>query len=192
MIRHPGRKTALAVLALLLLLGVAPRNAHAQDEPRVQLLGGVTFLGTSDVVGDTGAGWVAGGIWNLTDAFGVEFQVSRLEQTESVTFLDVNARFLTLLVGPTVTWRRGPVYPFGHLLFGTTQLDITVTSQVPFPSSGDSQDTDGALLLGGGVDVPLAKRFWIRISYGYRRVFASERFYQHGVFASGVYGLGGA
>lgn len=192
MTQYPVARLALVALAVLTLSGVVPYPAHAQDRPRVQLLAGVTSLETSDIVDDAGTGWVVAGVWHLTDTFGVELQANRFEQAQSVTFLEVNARFLTVLVGPTVTWRRGPVHPFTHLLVGTTQLDLAVTSNRPFPSSGDSQDTDGTLLLGGGVIVPLIKRFSIRLTYDYRRVFATERFDQHGVAASAVYGFGGA
>ena len=187
-----GPRNMIAPLALLILLGVAPCSAHSQERPHVDLLGGVTLLNTSDVVDEPAVGWVVGGIWNLTDVFGVELQVGRLAQAQSVTFLEVNARFLTLLVGPTVTLRRGRVQPFVHVLVGTTQLDLFVASDVPFPSSGDSQDTDGTLLLGGGVNLPLAQRLRARIAYDYRPVFATARFYQHGLSASAVYGFGGS
>ena len=189
--RRLGTRTTLLALAALIAL-VAPRDARAQHRPHVQLLGGLTFLDTSDVVDGPSTGWLAGGAWNLTDKFGLEIQMSRLEQSQSVTFLDVTARFLTLLVGPTLTWRLGPVHPFGHVLVGTTQLDLGVTSEVPFPSSGDSQDTDVTLQLGGGVDVPFAQHFWARIAYDFRRVFAVEAYSQHGVSASAVYGFGGS
>lgn len=192
MTHDPVTRLALVALAVLTLSGVVPYPAHAQERPRIQLLAGVTLLETSDIVDDAGTGWVVGGVWDLTDTFGVELQANRFEQAQSVTFLEVNARFLTVLVGPTVTWRQGPVHPFTHLLVGTTQLDLAVTSSRPFPSSGDSQDTDGTLLLGGGVIVPLVQRFSMRLTYDYRRVFATERFYQHGVAASAVYGFGGS
>ena len=189
MTRHLPRPTVLVGLVALFALGIAPRGVRAQDRPRLHLFGGLTLLDTSDVVDGPSSGWMVGGGWNLTERFGVELQMSRLEQSQSVTFLDIDARFLTLLVGPTVTWRRGPLRPFGHVLAGTSQLDIAVTSDVPFSSSGDSQDTDGTLVLGGGVDVPLAQRFWARFVYDYRHVFAVETYSQHGVSASAIYGF---
>ena len=187
--RRLPRPTVLVGLAAFIALGIAPRDVRAQDRPRLQLFGGLTLLDTSDVVDGPSTGWVVGGGWNLNDRFGLELQMSHLEQSQSVTFLDIDARFLTLLAGPTVTWRRGSFLPFGHLLVGTTQLDIEVTTDVPFPSSGDSQDTDGTLLLGGGVDLPLAQRFWARFAYDYRHVFAVETYSQHGVSASAIYGF---
>lgn len=192
MTHHPVTRLALVALAVLTLSGVVPYRAHAQERSRIELLAGVTLLETSDIVDDAGTGWVVGGVWHLTDTFGVELQANRFEQAQSVTFLEVSARFLTVLVGPTVTWRQGRVHPFTHLLVGTTQLDLAVTSSRPFPSSGDSQDTDSTFLLGGGVIVPLVQRFSIRLTYDYRRVFATEPFYQHGVSASAVYGFGGS
>ena len=191
MTHYPSPRLLLVPLTWLVMLGV-PGTVQAQNRPHVELLGGVTWLGTPDVLDEPATGWVVGGIWNLTDAVGLELQAGRLEQAQSVTFLEVNARFLTVLVGPMIALRRGPLHPFAHVLVGTTQLDLIVASDVPFSSSGDSQDTDGTLLLGGGVDLPLARRFRARIAYDYRRVFAAARFYQHGLSASAVYGLGGS
>ena len=190
MTRHPVTRLTLVALAVL-TPGIVPCLALAQEDPRIQLLGGVTLLETSDIVDDAGTGWAVGGVWNITDAFGVELQANRFEQAQTVTFLEVNARFLTLLIGPTLTWRQGPVHPFTRLLVGTTQLDLAIASAHPLPSSGDSQETASTLLVGGGVIIPLAQRLSIRLAYDYRRVFATERFYQHGVTASALYGFGG-
>lgn len=187
--RRLRRPTVLAGLVVLVSLGVASPDAWAQGRPHLHLFGGLTLLDTSDIVDGPSTGWVVGGGWNLIDRFGIELQMSRLEQSQSVTFLEIEARFLTLLVGPTVTWRRGALLPFAHVLVGTTQLDIAVTSDVPFPSSGDSQDTDGTVLLGGGIDVPLSQRFWARFAYDYRHVFAVETYRQHGVSVSAIYGF---
>ncbi len=182
-------KTPFLVIVLLLAVVILPAKVDAQDLPLVQIFGGVTFLDTSDVIERPTAGWLVGGVWNFTETFGLEIHISRLEHSQLITFLTIDSRFLTLLAGPTKTWRFGPVQSFGHLLLGTTQLDISAVSDVPFPLSGTSQDTNGTLLIGGGIEIPLVHRLSTRLGYDYRQIFAVKSYYQHGVYLSSVYGF---
>lgn len=180
-------KTICLAFVLLFAVIILPVKVDAQDLPLVQIFGGLTFLDTSDIVEHPTTGWLAGGVWNLTEKFGLEIHISRLEHSQSITFLEINSQFLTLLAGPTKTWRFGPVQSFGHLLLGTTQLDILAVSDVPFPLSGTSQDTNGTLLIGGGIEIPLAQHLSTRFGYDYRRIFAVKSYYQHGIYLSAVY-----
>jgi hypothetical protein len=182
-------KTTCLVFLLLFAVVILPAKVDAQDLPAVQIFGGLTFLNTSDVVEHPTTGWLVGGVWNFTEKFGLEIHISRLESSQSITFLTIDSRFLTLLAGPTKTWHFGPVLSFGHLLLGTTQLDVSAVSDVPFPLSGASQDTNGTLLIGGGIEVPLVQRLSTRFGYDYRQIFATKSYYQHGIYLSSVYGF---
>ena len=182
-------KTTSLVFLLLFAVVILPAKVDAQDLPPVQIFGGLTFLDTSDVVEHPTTGWLVGGVWNFTEKFGLEIHISRLEHSQSITFLTIDSRFLTLLAGPIKTWRFGPVLSFGHLLLGTTQLDVSAVSDVPFPLSGASQDTNGTLLIGGGIEIPLVQRLSTRFGYDYRQIFAAKSYYQHGIYLSSVYGF---
>jgi hypothetical protein len=182
-------KTTCLAFMLLFAVVIMPAKVDAQDLPLVQIFGGLTFLDTSDMVERPTTGWLAGGVWNLTEKFGLEIHISRLEHSESITFLAIDSQFLTLLAGPTKTWRLGPVQSFGHLLLGTTQLDISAVSDIPFPLSGTSQDTNGTLLIGGGFEIPLAQHLSTRFGYDYRWIFAVKSYYQHGIYLSALYGF---
>tara|TARA_B100001123_G_scaffold74335_1_gene83682 strand:+ start:14231 stop:14782 length:552 start_codon:yes stop_codon:yes gene_type:complete len=182
-------KTTFLVFSLLLVVIILPAKVDAQDLPPVQIFGGLTFLDTSDVIERPTTGWLVGGVWNLTEKFGLEIHISRLEHSQSITFLTIDSRFLTLLAGPIKTWRFGLVQSFGHLLLGTTQLDISAVSDVPFPLSGSSQDTNGTLLIGGGIEIPLVHRLSTRLGYDYRKIFAVKSYNQHGIYLSAVYGF---
>lgn len=191
-VRRSVRLIACVGIVSMVALGVAALDALAQDLPPLEIVGGVTFLSNSDVVDLATAGWLAGGGWNLTDHVGLELQVSGFTRSQTVTFLEVDARFLTFVAGPKMAWQAGPLDLFGRSLVGTTAIDLNVTSDFLLPSTGTSHETNGTVQLGVGIALPLGRGASARLAYDYRRIFAVERFNQHGVSLSVAYGFGGS
>lgn len=186
-----ARISAVALVALI-SAGMTPSDALAEGQSRLEVISGVILVNSSDIVEGSNTGWVVGGGWNITKSLGLEIQLDRLDWSQTVTFLDVNAKFVTLLAGPKFVWRRPFMQPFGRVLVGTTKIVINVNSELPFSWTGKSEETHRTIQLSGGVDVPVTRRLWARITYDYRRVFAVEALHQHGMSASAVYGFGGS
>ena len=86
-------KTTWLAFVLLFAVAILPAEVDAQDLPLVQIFGGLTFLDTSDIVERPTTGWLAGGVWNLTEKFGLEIHISRLEHSQSITFLTIDSQF---------------------------------------------------------------------------------------------------
>ena len=55
---------------IVILLALSSISAQAQEFSPVEISGGYSFLGNSEVVDGYGAGWVVAGAWNVTQWFG--------------------------------------------------------------------------------------------------------------------------
>lgn len=84
------------------------------------------------------------------------------------------------MAGPRYTFRHGRVEPFAHALFGVAHrrvagdatIKVDLIDKAPrgpgpglnpfYPRTGESSDTSFAMAFGGGVDVKLAGRLWLR------------------------------
>jgi hypothetical protein len=174
---------------IVILLTPSAISAQTQDISPVEISGGYSFLGNSEVVDGYGAGWVVAAAWNATRWFGATLEVSGNSQQQDVGLLDVNAGFLSVLGGPRISIPVGRLRPFTHFLVGSTRVDLAVTSMFPVPSTGKIDDVHSALQIGGGADVPIGRGFLVRVAFDYRRVFATQSGNQHRVLTGLVYNL---
>ncbi len=146
-------------------------SAWAQESGSVELTGGYSFLGDSELVDGYGLGWFAGGGWHITGWLSLVGEASRHKRTQDVGFIDIEVTFQTLLAGPRIRFPTSRVAPFVHLLAGATRLDIQARTSIPVEATGDDSATYGALQVGGGIELPLADRLALRLGADYRRVF---------------------
>ena len=147
-----------------------PANGWAQPGG-IELAGGYSFLGDSELVDGYGLGWFAEGGWRTAGWLSLVGEMSRHRRTQDVGFIDVEVTFQTLLAGPRVRFRASRVTPFAHLLAGATRLDVAVRTAVPVDATGADASTYGTLQVGGGLDVPIGARLALRVGVDYRRVF---------------------
>ncbi len=66
-------------------------------------------------------------------------------------------RFISFHGGPRVKGHFGKVEPFGHVLFGVTNVNLS-------DPSGSTSDNAFSMKLGGGLDVAVATHFAIRLA----------------------------
>ena len=139
---------------MLLAIALAmPARASAQEVAPLEVAGGYTFLDSSEIVDAFGAGWLAGGAWNTTRWLALAVEVNDSGQQQSEGFLYVEASFFSILAGPRVAASVGRLRPFVQVLAGRSRIEIVVSSDFPFPSTGESVQTHPALQIGGGVDI---------------------------------------
>jgi hypothetical protein len=147
-----GRNCLLTPLLLITFLVFSTGPLSAAEAPRIQVFGGYTrlqfdnkSLGFSG--GNTGLnGGTFSAAYNLAPYFGVKGEVS----VES----GPNIRSRDWAIGPQVMYGKWGVLFFGHALFGKAETRVS-TSVV-------SEDNARATVLGGGFDIPIARRISIR------------------------------
>jgi hypothetical protein len=173
----------------LLLAFVACCPAFAQDDPRVQVFGGYSYLNID--VNDLGPrqsanGWEASVSGNVNRWFAVEGSVAGYYKTYNVDLnlispglgsFDVNVHDYSYLAGPRVNFR--PV--FVHALVGGDHLSASAL--------GFSASQDGfAAAFGGGVEWKVAPQWAIRGSGDYvltrHNIFGGPAFTQNNFRAS--------
>ena len=182
-----GRRVLVAVVVLAL-----PTLAAAQAVGSMEVAGGYGFLGDSELVDGFGPGWFAEAGWRTTEWMSVIGEVGRHRRTQDVGFIDVEVTFQTLLAGPRFWVATPRITPFVHVLGGATRLDVVARTSTPMATTGDDAATYGTLQIGGGVEVPLADRFALRVGADYRRVFRSAGLDESRFSTGVVYRFGGA
>ena len=174
---------------IVILLPINSVAIQAQETAALEISGGYSFLGNSEVVAGDGAGWVVAGAWNAMPWLGATVEVSGNSQQQDVGLLDVDSGFLSVLGGPKMSISVGRLRPFVHFLVGSTRIDLAVTSTFPILATGKVDDVHSALQIGGGADVPISGGFLVRVAFDYRRVFATQSVNQHRVLTGLVYNL---
>lgn len=189
--RKPATRAALVGIIAAFILAL-PASAWAQESGSVELAGGYSFLGDSELVDGYGLGWFAEGGWRTTDWLSLTSEVSRHQRTQDVGFIDVEVTFQTLLAGPRIWFQTSRVAPFVPLLAGATRLDIKARTSIPVEATGDDAATYGTLQVGGGIELPLANRLAFRVGADYRRVFTDAGLNESRFSTGAVYRFGGA
>ena len=123
---------------LLLLVVLTPfvvSNAH--DEPRLEAVGGYSWVSTALLEGAalSGArndlsGWDSSLTWNTTHNLGWVAEVSGFLGSSSVAGGNVQTRYYSFLAGPKITHhsRGDKVEVFTHSLFGISHATLTPSS----------------------------------------------------------------
>ncbi len=168
-----------------------PAPLWAQEPGSLEVAGGYSFLGDSDLVDGFGLGWFAEGGWRTTRWLSLTAEVSRHRRTQDVGFIDVDVTFQTLLAGPRIWLPTTRVTPFVHLLAGATRLDVVARTSIPVTAAGDDAATHPTVQVGGGIEVPIANRLALRVGGDYRRVFTDAGLDESRLLTGVVYRFGG-
>jgi opacity protein-like surface antigen len=136
-------------LLALFLLATVP--AFAQDESKLDVFGGYSYLHVSPGAALPGAntnGWEAQATFNLTEYVGA---TADFDGHYGDVF-GVGSHDYNFLFGPTLFHRMDTITPFAHVLFGASHAG----------ASGFS-DTAFAWAIGGGVDWNMKPNLAVRV-----------------------------
>ena len=184
------RVVVAAVCGVLVSLAL-PTSGWAQEPGSLEVAGGYSFLGDSELVDGFGLGWFAEGGWRTTRWLSLTAEVSRHRRTQDVGFIDIDVTFQTLLAGPRVWLPTTRFTPFVHLLAGAPRLDVVARTSIPVAAAGDDAATYPTLQVGGGLEVPIADRLALRVGADYRRVFTDGGVNESRFSTGAVYRFGG-
>jgi hypothetical protein len=154
--QHSGNSSASNWLLMLVLLVTflvfSTSLISAAEAPRIQVFGGYTRMQFDTkafgFTSDTGLnGGTIGGAFNLAPYFGIKTQIT--------IATGPNVRSRDWMVGPQGMYSKWGMLFFGHVLFGKAETRIHVPNVV-------EEDNALGTTLGGGVDIPIAKRISIR------------------------------
>jgi len=181
---------AVAIICCALVFLALPARGWAQEPGSLEVAGGYSFLGDSELVDGFGLGWFAEGGWRTTRWLSLSAEVSRHRRTQDVGFIDVEVTFQTLLAGPRFWWPTPRFTPFVHILTGATRLDVVARTAIPVDAAGDDAATHPTLQVGGGIEVPIAHRLALRVGVDYRRVFTNAGLNESRFATGAVYRFG--
>lgn len=146
----------------MLLLGLCLTAAAADEMPKVEVYGGLSFLHIDDnglhAPKRNFAGWDSEFQFNINKFLGITADIGGNYGRVQSTF--GRSKSYAYVFGPTFSFRREHATIFAHTLFGQNVISKNVIS-----GSSDPAPTDSALAMawGGGIDVPVNKTFAIRL-----------------------------
>jgi opacity protein-like surface antigen len=182
--RNTMKRLALLLSTGALALVAVATPAAAQDLRKIEVSGGYNFLRFFDDALDGDEknftkGWYADVAGNLTSMFAVVGQVTGNYKTvDDVVDIDLDAH--TFLGGVRVSSRQNArVIPFGQVLAGAARASASALGV-------DESETDGALQLGGGVNIMPTPNLGVRLGLDYLRVFSEDEGTNVFRFAAGV------
>jgi outer membrane immunogenic protein len=157
-------KNLLIVLALgAQLAGQGSVRAHAQALPaatqlHIDVAGGFTAIHANEGPANCGCFWMTGGTGELsvTNSRDISFVTSvGYTSKTNINNLDRNLALLTVMEGARYTYDHGHrVTPFGQFSVGVAHTDTNLRI--------DNGVSRFAMALGGGVDLHVTHRFFIR------------------------------
>jgi hypothetical protein len=147
----------------VLILGLCIAAAAADEMPKVEVFGGVSFLHIDDnglhAPKRNYAGWDSEFQFNLNRLLGITADIGgnygRVASGVS------NSHAYTYAFGPTFSFRREHATMFAHALFGENTISENVISGSSSPSPTDSAF---AMVWGGGLDVKVNNTIGIRLA----------------------------
>ena len=158
------KRLALLCGAMLLFAGLA----SAQDSPKIEAFGGYSCLRAND--GGEGFNFNGGSgslAYNLTPWLGVVGDFGGYHWSNS----GEDATVVTYLFGPKVSLRRGPITPFGQVLFGGAHIsasendceDIRIHRDGDGCGSSSGSQNGFSMTLGGGLDWNATSHIGVRL-----------------------------
>lgn len=157
----------LILIASLLL--ALPLVALAQDQPKVEIFGGYSYLNPND--DDDLHGWNASVTGNLNKWFGLKADFSGYyESYDGIAGSKIKVRNYFFMSGGQFAYRKSDrIQPFAHVMAGTVLLRLK-QKNIPCPAtvlgcvnSFSASDTGFAMMFGGGVDLKIAKSLAARL-----------------------------
>ena len=168
-------------VSLILFVSILPALAQTRSVGQVEVVGGIAAIDSSTLVGGIGPGWIIGGGWHATPWLAVGFELDRTTQTDDIFGLGVNASILGTMTSARISVPVWRVRPLVQVLAGQTQINLHVRSPSPVNSFGSSFERRAALLVGGGIELPIHDRLAVRVTVDRRRIFGPAPFWQNRV-----------
>ncbi len=143
------KRWALLCGVMLLFAGVA----SAQDDSKVEVFGGYSYMRFNPGMGSSGLNFNGGSgsiAYNVTPMVGVVADFGGYHYSQSGG--DVNV--ISYMFGPKVSTHAGPVRPFVQGLFGGAHASF---------SGGGGSENAFAMALGGGLDWDATPRIGVRL-----------------------------
>jgi hypothetical protein len=146
------RNWLILLVLSLAFVGFTPSLLSAGEAPRVQFFGGYSRLQLDSKSfgfnSNTGLnGGTVSAAFNLNPYFGGVGEIS--------VETGPNIRSRDWLLGPQFMYNKWKVLFFAHVLFGKAETRVSTSAVV--------KDNARATVFGGGVDVPIASRFSVRV-----------------------------
>lgn len=153
------------VFAVLLCLAVP---AIAQEGSRIEIFGGYQY---TRLLGNNFNGWDSAVTANVNNWFGVTADIGgsyrSIEENSptTITNVQIDLSHYDFLFGPTFSYNRHRLKPFGHVLLGVTHLSSKVTSNLNSGGTFSTSDSNNAfsVALGGGLDVSIHRNLAVRL-----------------------------
>jgi hypothetical protein len=130
-------------------------SATAQDYPKYEFFGGYSY---ARMGGANWNGWLIQGARNLSPNLGIVLDASgphnSISQEGNGVIFEQTQKAYAFMIGPQAA-AHGPykLTPFAHLLLGAAHVSYHYSETVDGASySGDDNDTEFAMALGGGID----------------------------------------
>ena len=168
---NPGR-LAIKIMALVVVLGFLGDRARAQEQtPKFELFGGWSYIypnsrlhainpvvNANQESNPRGIGVAATYNFNRWLGLTADFSGTLWGSGETPAQLSIldDSNFYNVSFGPKITLRHKHFAPFAEGLFGWHRL---TQDSVPLVGASDHW----GFMLGGGLDVPLAKHFGLRL-----------------------------
>jgi len=170
---------ALSVFSMALLFS---SPAAAQDAPVGEFSVGYNLLRFEE--NTVPAGWYADVAANVSNALAVVGQVTGNYESEEGFGVEVDASYYTFMAGIRFSARTNPNFvPFGQVLAGGARSKFsTEAGGIDLSES----NTDGALQIGGGVNLFGGGSIGARVGADYIRVFTEGEGTNAFRFAAGV------
>jgi hypothetical protein len=139
-------------LLLFLVLSFVPSllSAQSNEMPKGQIFGGYSWLHPGGKIGNTTPpdienAWGTQFIFNINRWAGLAFDASG--------HYDDFGKLHTFTGGPQLRWHTKNFTPFAEALFGTAKIE----------PDGLANENNFAVLAGGGLDLNLSRRIWLRL-----------------------------
>ena len=171
----------LKALLCIAVLSCVPLTLLAQETPRVEVFTGYSYLRASDSLSQrvNQNGWDLSVAANFSRSFSLVADISNHYGTTPGVFTPIGTggKGFSFLFGPQCSYRGVPrLTPFARMLFGGIRASKLVYNLVADPNhigalvpgplcNSDlcvEPTTSFAMALGGGLDVKVTDRIWIR------------------------------
>ena len=164
MSKRVRRLCAVVLVGMVLSVVVTPAAAQG---PRAEVAGGYQFMRDAELEESFPAGWFASGAIFVNDWLALVGEMAGSQNVVESDGREAEVTFHSYAGGVRYYRRLTRVTPFAQLLVGGVGFGVELFEF-------DADAADAALQPGGGIDVHLNERFFLRFAGDYRRVFSEE------------------
>jgi hypothetical protein len=150
--------------------GVLSVAVPAAAQAAVEVSGGYNYLRLEGE--SVPNGWYADLAGKIAPGIQLVGQVTGNYKTVSVGGIDVDAKLHSFMGGVRVAGSRTGVSPFGQVLFGVLRASASSNASGLLPFTVSDGDSEGALQIGGGLNIRSSAAIGLRLGLDYVRVLS--------------------